>query len=150
MDLSEASGGAMGEVLVDPTPRENGKYNVYDMEGNPLRYDLLESKMFGGRQITPIIKAAVEGLEAQEAQGAADMADLGAAFGGGGQVSAESLDTADAQAEAAASGAGGGGGSNAMANINSNQNVNATTNNTNSGGTNPTGGRMAFFRRPGA
>ena len=150
MDLSEASGGAMGEVLVDPTPRENGKYNVYDMEGNPLRYDLLESKMFGGRQITPIIKAAVEGLEAQEAQGAADMADLGAAFGGGGQVSAESLDTADAQAEAAASGAGGGGGSNAMANINSNQNVNATTNNTNSGGTNPTGGRGYFFRRPGA
>ena len=149
MDLSEASGGALGEVLVDPTPRENGKYNVYDMEGNPLKYDLLESKMFGGRQITPIIKAAVEGLEAQEAQSAADMADLASAFGGGGSVAAESLDTAEAQQEAAAAGAGGGGGSNAMANINSNQNVSATTHNTSSGGSNPTGGRMNFFQPPG-
>ena len=94
----------------------------------------------------------VESLNAEEVAGAddsMDMSNLGAAFGGG-AVSAESLDTADAQAEAAASGAGGGGGSNAMANINSNQNVNATTNNTNSGGTNPTGGRGFFFRRPGA
>jgi len=147
MDLSEYG---LGEVLVDPAAKEDGTYNMYDMEGNPINYGALEDFTFGAVKLTPIIKAAVEGLQAEEAQAQANMADLGAAFGGGASVSAESLDTADAQAEAAAGGAGGGGGTNAMANINSNQNVNATTNNTNSGGTNPTGGRGYFFRRPGA
>ena len=147
MDLSEYG---LGEVLVDPAAKEDGTYNMYDMEGNPINYKALEAMTFGAVKLTPIIKAAVEGLQEQEAAAAADMADLGAAFGGGGAVSAESLDTAEAQADAAAAGAGGGGGSSAMANINSNQNVNATTNNTNSGGTNPTGGRGYFFRRPGA
>ena len=146
-DLSEYG---LGEVLVDPAPKEDGTYNMYDMEGNPVNYKALEAFTFGATKLTPIIKAAVEGLQAEEAQAQANMADLGAAFGGGASVSAESLDTADAQAEAAAAGAGGGGGSSAMANISSNQNVNATTNNTNSGGTNPTGGRGYFFRRPGA
>ena len=147
MDLSEYG---LGEVLVDPAAKEDGTYNMYDMEGNPINYKALEAMTFGAVKLTPIIKAAVEGLQEQEAAAAADMADLGAAFGGGGAVSAESLDTAEAQADAAAAGASGGGGSSAMANINSNQNVNATTNNTNSGGTNPTGGRGFFFRRPGA
>ena len=147
MDLSEYG---LGEVLVDPAAKEDGTYNMYDMEGNPINYKALEAMTFGAVKLTPIIKAAVEGLQEQEAAAAADMADLGAAFGGGGAVSAESLDTAEAQADAAAAGASGGGGSSAMANINSNQNVNATTNNTNSGGTNPTGGRGYFFRRPGA
>ena len=147
MDLSEYG---LGEVLVDPAAKEDGTYNVYDTEGNPINYALLDSMLFGSTKLTPIIKAAVEGLQEQEAQAQANMADLGAAFGGGASVSAESLDTAEAQAEAAAAGAGGGGGSSAMANISSNQNVNATTNNTNSGGTNPTGGRGYFFRRPGA
>ena len=147
MDLSEYG---LGEVLVDPAAKEDGTYNMYDMEGNPINYGALEALTFGAVKLTPIIKAAVEGLQEQEAAAAADMADLGAAFGGGGAVSAESLDTAEAQADAAAAGASGGGGSSAMANINSNQNVNATTNNTNSGGTNPTGGRGYFFRRPGA
>ena len=147
MDLSEYG---LGEVLVDPAAKEDGTYNMYDMEGNPINYKALEAMTFGAVKLTPIIKAAVEGLQAEEAAAAADMADLGSAFGGGASVSAESLDTAEAQADAAAAGAGGGGGSSAMANINSNQNVNATTNNTNSGGTNPTGGRGYFFRRPGA
>ena len=147
MDLSEYG---LGEVLVDPAAKEDGTYNMYDMEGNPINYKALEAMTFGAVKLTPIIKAAVEGLQAEEAAAAADMADLGSAFGGGASVSAESLDTAEAQADAAAAGASGGGGSSAMANINSNQNVNATTNNTNSGGTNPTGGRGYFFRRPGA
>ena len=147
MDLSEYG---LGEVLVDPAAKEDGTYNMYDMEGNPINYGVLDALTFGAVKLTPIIKAAVEGLQAEEAQAGANMADLGAAFGGGASVSAESLDTAEAQAEAAAAGAGGGGGSSAMANISSNQNVNATTNNTNSGGTNPTGGRGYFFRRPGA
>ena len=148
MDLSDYG---LGEVLIDPAAKEDGTYNMYDMEGNPINYAILDSIQgaMGQTKLTPIIKAAVEGLQEQEAASQANMADLGAAFGGG-EVSAESLDTAEAQADAAAAGASGGGGSNASANINSNQNVNATTNNTNSGGTNPTGGRGFFFRRPGA
>ena len=64
-------------------------------------------------------------------------------------MSADSLDTAEAQADAAAAGAGGGGGTTAMASVNSNQNVSATTHNVSSGGSNPTGGRGGYFTPPG-
>ena len=72
-----------------------------------------------------------------------------AAFGGGGEVAAESLDTADAQAEAGAGGGSSGGNNTAVSNVNSNQNVNATTHNYTSGGSNPTGGRGNYIPIPG-
>ena len=144
MDLTEQG---LGEVFVDPAPKADGTYNVYNADGEPIDYAAVEAE-YGDRQITPIITAALEGLEAEASGGELNTADLAAAFGGS-EVSADSLDTAEAQADAAAAGAGGGGGSTAMASVNSNQNVSATTHNVSSGGSNPTGGRGGYFTPPG-
>ena len=147
MDLSEFG---LGEVLIDPAPREDGGYNMFNMEGAPIDYSALKGPD-AARQIDPIIKSAIEGLDAEQAGGMSDanLADLGAAFGGGGEVAAESLDTADAQAEAGAGGGSSGGNNTAVSNVNSNQNVNATTHNYTSGGSNPTGGRGNYIPIPG-
>ena len=148
MDLSEF--GFDGDVLVDPKPREDGTYNVYDPEGNPVNYQAVESLM-GKRQITPIIKAAVEGLEAQELGEGGDLVpgEIAAAFGmTGDELSDESLDTQDAVGAAAVgAGAGGGsssvnvvGGSSSTTNVKNEQSVTSTS-------SNPTSGRGRRFRR---
>ena len=148
MDLSEF--GFDGDVLVDPKPREDGTYNVYDPEGNPVNYQAVESLM-GKRQITPIIKAAVEGLEAQELGEGGDLipGEIAAAFGmTGDELSDESLDTQDAVGAAAVgAGAGGGsssvnvvGGSSSTTNVKNEQSVTSTS-------SNPTSGRGRRFRR---
>ena len=148
MDLSEY--GFKGDVLVDPKPREDGTYNVYDTEGNPVNYQAIESFM-GKRQITPIIKAAVEGLEAQELgeDGDALPGNIAAAFGmTGEELSDESLDTQDAVG-AAAVGAGAGGGSssiNVVGGASSTTNVKNEQSVTSTSGS-PTSGRGRRFRR---
>ena len=145
MDLSEQ--GIDGEVLIDPTPKEDGTYNMFDLEGNPIDYT--GGLGFSGREITPIIKAAVEGLEAEDPQGGTGVpGDIGAAFGMTGQdVLDESLDTEDAQQGAAAGATGGSstnmtlvGGSSSQTNVKNETSIASTS-------SSPTGGRGRRFRR---
>ena len=140
-----------GDVLVDSNPKENGKYRVYDMDGNPIDYRPKGGKSNKTDSITPMIHAAIEDLESKEAQGEGDGApvDIAAAFGMSGQdVSDESLDTQDAVgAAAAAGGAGGGsssvnvvGGASSTTNVKNEQSVTSTS-------SSPTSGRGRRFRR---
>ena len=145
MDLGEVG---LGEVFVDPNIKEDGSYNMYKDDGTPINYRMFEIGTGQGKVISPMITAALEGLDAEEASAAdasADFGSLAQAFGGD-TISADSLDTADAQQDAAAGGAGGSGGNvTAAASVNTNQNVNQTTQNFSSGGSNPTGGRGNYF-----
>ena len=140
-----------GDVLVDSNPKENGKYRVYDMDGNPIDYRPKGGKSNRTDSITPMIHAAIQDLESKEAEGEGDGSpiDIGAAFGMSGQdVSDETLDTQDAVgAAAAAGGAGAGsstvnmiGGSANQTNVKNEQSVTSTSGS-------PTSGRGRRFRR---
>lgn len=141
-----------GDVLVDSNPKENGKYRVYDMDGNPIKYGHSGGSARNKTDsITPMIHAAIQDLESKEAEGEGDGSpiDIGAAFGMSGQdVSDETLDTQDAVgAAAAAGGAGAGsstvnmiGGSANQTNVKNEQSITSTSGS-------PTSGRGRRFRR---